>query len=64
MNSGLVVNTEAHYDEASRTFRLHTPNSGAEKNWISQGFVADKAVVVATLYVRGASLGPVSSPQP
>ncbi|GMH65904.1 hypothetical protein TL16_g06035, partial [Triparma laevis f. inornata] len=58
VQSGLVVQTTATYDEASSEFILNTPHEGARKNWISQGFVADKAVVLADLIVKGESKGP------
>jgi acyl-CoA oxidase len=58
VNSGLVVNTTATWDPAAQGFILHTPNEGARKNWISQGLVADKTVVVADLRLDGKSLGP------
>lgn len=58
VNSGLVVNTQAHWDSASQTFTLNSPNLGAYKNWISQGLVADKTVAVADLFIKGKSYGP------
>ena len=58
VSSGLVVNTVAVWDPATETFKLNTPDSGATKNWISQGLVADKAVVIADLHVGGKSRGP------
>jgi len=58
VNSGLVVNTTAHYNEATDTFTLNSPDRGAWKNWISQGLVADKTVVVASLFVKDKPLGP------
>lgn len=58
VQSGLVVETEASYDAAAQEFVLHTPNEGAAKNWISQGFTADKAVVLAALTVAGKNVGP------
>ena len=58
VNSGLVVNTEIEWDEGKGVFVLHTPNDGAKKNWISQGFTADKAVVIANLTVKGEGVGP------
>lgn len=58
VQSGLVVQTTADWDEASQEFILHTPNVGARKNWISQGFTADKTVVVATLRMNGETKGP------
>ena len=56
--SHTVVETTASYDPSSQTFELHTPNDGASKHWISQGCVADYAVVMADLRVGGKSLGP------
>ena len=58
VQSGLVVETEASYDAAAQEFVLHTPYEGAAKNWISQGFTADKAVVLAALTVGGKNVGP------
>mmetsp|Transcript_36273 Transcript_36273/g.91605 ORF Transcript_36273/g.91605 Transcript_36273/m.91605 type:complete len:499 (+) Transcript_36273:131-1627(+) len=57
VNSGLVVETECTWDEASKGFILHSPYEGAVKNWISQGCTADWAVVVANLLMGGKSLG-------
>ena len=36
VSSGMVVETVAAFDAASRTFVLRSPNEGAVKNWISQ----------------------------
>ena len=63
VNSGLVVHTSAEWKpDASRAgggrFLLRTPDAGARKNWISQGLVASKAVVVADLLVDDESVGP------
>lgn len=58
VQSGLVVQTTAEWNEDKQKFILHTPNEGARKNWISQGFTADKAVVVADLTVAGERVGP------
>jgi len=58
VQSGLVVETTATWDEAKQCFLLNTPHEGARKNWISQGFVADKTVVVADLIIGGKSKGP------
>ena len=58
VQSGLVVETQASYDAAAKEFVLDTPHEGAAKNWISQGFAADKAVVLAALTVGGQSVGP------
>jgi len=60
VQSGLIVQTKAEYDPASQTFELNNlgETQGAYKNWISQGFVADKAVVLADLTVGGERKGP------
>jgi len=58
VQSGLVVNTTAEWDADTDTFVINTPNDGAKKNWISQGFTADKAVVMASLKVGGKDCGP------
>jgi len=60
VQSGLIVQTKAEYDPASQTFVLSNSGAteGAYKNWISQGFVADKAVVLADLTVGGERKGP------
>ncbi len=58
VNSGLVVETEIEWDAGRRVFVLNTPSDGARKNWISQGFVADKAVVIANLTIGGQRVGP------
>jgi len=58
VNSGLVVGTVAEWDDTSQTFNLNSPNVGAHKNWISQGLVADKTVVVADLRIKEKSYGP------
>ena len=52
VSSGMVVETVAAFDAASRTFVLRSPNEGAVKNWISQGFCADKSVVIADLQLE------------
>ncbi|KAJ8604309.1 hypothetical protein CTAYLR_002552 [Chrysophaeum taylorii] len=56
VQSGLVVQTTA--DFVGDGFVIHTPSPGAEKRWISQGHVADRAVVVADLRVDGKRKGP------
>ena len=58
VNSGLIVNTTATYDTQSKTFTINSPNLGAQKNWISQGLVADKTVVIADLHIGDNSYGP------
>lgn len=57
VSSGLVVNTTATL-EGNDSFILHCPDEGAHKNWISQGLVADKTVVVADLRIQDKSYGP------
>jgi len=52
------LQTTIDYDHSTQTFNLNTPNEGARKNWISQGFTADKTVVLADLRVGGESKGP------
>merc|ERR1711907_456767 len=54
----MVVETIADFDKAKREFVITSPNEGAYKNWISQGFVADKSVVIADLHIDGKSYGP------
>mmetsp|Transcript_3684 Transcript_3684/g.3834 ORF Transcript_3684/g.3834 Transcript_3684/m.3834 type:complete len:477 (-) Transcript_3684:40-1470(-) len=58
VNSGLVVNTIAEYNEKTESFILNSPNEGAKKNWISQGLIADKTTVVADLRMGDKSMGP------
>mmetsp|Transcript_45041 Transcript_45041/g.81270 ORF Transcript_45041/g.81270 Transcript_45041/m.81270 type:complete len:477 (+) Transcript_45041:48-1478(+) len=58
VSSGMIVETVAEFDGATREFIITTPNDGAKKNWISQGFCADKSVVIADLHVDGKSRGP------
>ena len=63
VNSGLVVHTTAAWVPNAKQrdggrFLLRTPDDGATKNWISQGLVAAKAVVVADLLVDDTSFGP------
>ena len=58
VNSGLVVETTAEYDEKTKEFVFHSNSEGAKKNWISQGLVADWAVIVARLKVYNRDMGP------
>jgi len=57
VNSGMVVQTTADWDDAAREFVINSPTEGSRKNWISQGFVADLACVAAELRVAGKSYG-------
>ena len=38
-------------------FVLHTPSDKAAKNWISQGYTAERGVVIADLVIGGESHG-------
>jgi len=58
VSSGLAVDTTCEWDDSRQMFLLNCPDEGAKKNWISQGLTADKAVVVATLFVKSKSYGP------
>jgi len=58
VSSGMVVETIADFEPTTREFVITSPDEGAHKNWISQGFVADKCVVIADLRVGGKSHGP------
>ena len=51
--SGLVVNTTATWDKQQQKFLLHCPNEDSQKNWISQGLTASRAVVIANLVIDG-----------
>ena len=57
VSSGLVVETLAHWDKSSQEFVINTPTQGAAKNWISQGYTADKALVLANLIVDDKPVG-------
>eukprot|EP00746_Dinoflagellata_sp_MGD_P167175 gnl/MRDRNA2_/MRDRNA2_97596_c0_seq1.p1 gnl/MRDRNA2_/MRDRNA2_97596_c0~~gnl/MRDRNA2_/MRDRNA2_97596_c0_seq1.p1 ORF type:complete len:480 (-),score=107.86 gnl/MRDRNA2_/MRDRNA2_97596_c0_seq1:287-1726(-) len=57
VSSGMVVETIAEYDAGTQEFVLRSPNEGSYKNWISQGFCADKSVVIADLHINGKSHG-------
>jgi acyl-CoA oxidase len=56
VNSGMVVETRA--DLVDGHFVIDTPTPGAAKKWISQGLMADEAVLFCNLYVNGKSYGP------
>jgi len=58
VNSGMVVQTTAEWDDATQEFVINSPTEGSRKNWISQGYVADLACVVADLRVNGKNYGP------
>ena len=51
VSSGMVVETTAEFDPIRREFVIQSPSEGSYKNWISQGFCADKSVVIADLQV-------------
>ena len=46
------------YDDERKEWVIDSPTVGSEKNWISQGHVADKAVVLAATTVGGRAVGP------
>lgn len=55
--SGLVVNTTATFIPGpSPHFDLHSPTEASKKTWISQGLTAKWGVVIARLFVPGASV--------
>lgn len=54
----LLVETTASLSQDGTYFTLHTPYDGAAKTWISQGLVADEAIVIANLIVHDNSYGP------
>ena len=56
--SGLIVETTCEWDPTLQEFVLHTPSDKAAKNWISQGYTAERGVVIADLRVGGKSYGP------
>ena len=57
--SGFIVGTTATYDSKRGGFVINSPTVGSRKNWISQGFTADKTVVLADLILEsGESKGP------
>uniref|UniRef100_A0A7S3UYT2 Acyl-CoA dehydrogenase/oxidase C-terminal domain-containing protein n=1 Tax=Aplanochytrium stocchinoi TaxID=215587 RepID=A0A7S3UYT2_9STRA len=58
VNSGLVVETTATWVPEKQKFLLHCPTPSSEKNWISQGLTASKAVVIANLIIAGKAYGP------
>eukprot|EP00941_MAST-03F_sp_MAST-3F-sp1_P002336 g2336.t1 len=62
VNSGLVVNTTATWDQNVRPgggFIINSPNEASQKNWISAGYTADHIVAVADLRDgSGKSYGP------
>jgi len=58
VSSGLVVHTTAHWDPVAEEFTINSQNTGASKNWISQGLVADKTIVMASLIIGERNHGP------
>jgi acyl-CoA oxidase len=55
---GLSVQTTAELSPDEKYFVINTPHGSAAKSWISQGLVADEAIVIATLVVHRHSYGP------
>lgn len=58
VNSGLVVNTIATWLPEKQSFRIHSPDEGSYKNWISQGLTAEKCALIANLIIDGKAYGP------
>ena len=58
VNSGLVVQTQAHWNAEAGSFVLNSPTEGSSKNWISQGYTGTHATVVANLFVDDEPKGP------
>jgi len=56
--SGFIVEATATWNSERDGFVINTPTPDAEKNWISQGLVADWIVVFANLLVGGTNHGP------
>ncbi len=52
----MFVDTTCTWSEEKQQFCLNSPNKGSFKNWISQGLVADKCVVIADLRVQSKTL--------
>lgn len=58
VNSGLIVQTTATWNEEKQQFLIESPDEGAKKNWISQGLTATHSVVMANLIIDGKKMGP------
>ena len=56
--TGVRVDTTATLTDDNKHFIITCPTPEARKNWISQGFVASKAVVLARLIIRSVDHGP------
>jgi acyl-CoA oxidase len=54
--SGLIVETVATFE--NEAFVIHTPNPDCAKRWISNGLVAEWAVVIAKLIIHAKDYGP------
>tara|TARA_Y100000389_G_scaffold204260_1_gene255931 strand:- start:3908 stop:5254 length:1347 start_codon:yes stop_codon:yes gene_type:complete len=57
VHSGLVIDITAEWNNDTKHFAINSPTMESAKNWISQGLVADKAVVIATLVVNNKQYG-------
>jgi acyl-CoA oxidase len=57
VHSGLVINITAEWNNATKQFVINSPTMESAKNWISQGLVADKAVIIATLVANNKQYG-------
>ena len=51
----MIVQTTAEWDSKTQEFVLNSASDGANKNWISQGLLADKTVVLADLIINVSS---------
>ena len=56
--SGAGVETTAIYEPKSQTFVIHSPTASSTKNWISQGCYAERAIILAELWMDNKSYGP------
>lgn len=56
--SGAAMETTARYDATTKEFVIHSPTDSSAKNWISQGMYAEKAVILAELFIDEVSYGP------
>jgi hypothetical protein len=50
-----VVQTCAYWEQEKERFRLHSPDEGAVKNWISGALFADQSCVIADLVMPDGS---------
>ena len=53
----MIARTTVTFDKQKQIFILNTNGKENNKNWISQGLTADKAVFVANLIIDGENKG-------